>query len=160
MESNPNMAKCASANLADLIVCVSNPDGCPFVMDQDCNKVMLENVCSPSALAKMSAMSASSPDESASAADPKLTVSGEDCLYDGDKVATFLDIKNKSAKKIEVFNLKMKIETCDLKKLEQDAELAIEDQQAIGPSGELGGGGEELGGNLGALVEGMAGERI
>lgn len=56
---DPNMEKCANENLSEDIACSSDPESCQFVLDKDCEKVMLDSACTVDVLKKLSTISAS-----------------------------------------------------------------------------------------------------
>jgi len=73
--NDPNMGKCANEALSENIQCGADPNSCMFVLDQNCEKVMLETACTVDVLIKVSTISGD-----ASTADPKLTINEEDCV--------------------------------------------------------------------------------
>jgi len=157
------MAQCAKT---DNITCTSDPASCTFVLNKDCVQVMLETTCTVDMLTKLSSITEDGGIR-ASSIDPKLSVNEQDCIYEGSKVGSFKEIIEKSDKKIDVFNLKMSIEECNILKIDSDAEEAIEEQNAIENSTQndqnvieenKSGESEEMDTNLAGLVDNLSNE--
>lgn len=77
--NDPNMSKCANESLKEDIACGADPSNCMFVLDKNCEKVMLDTACTPDVLKNLSTISASDNGD-ASTVDSKLTILEADCL--------------------------------------------------------------------------------
>lgn len=76
---DPNMKKCANDALSENIDCGADPESCKFVMDKNCEKIMLETACTIEGLKNLSTISMSENGD-ASTVDPKLTINEMDCV--------------------------------------------------------------------------------
>lgn len=127
LNSDSDFVTCAHRNAP--LQCIS-PDDVQFVMNEECAEVMLSQQCTGENVVKIAHFQNTGGVQRA-VKDNKLSIADGDCMQDGEKVMSFKDIVSKSDKKIGIQDKAKRIEECDIKKLEEEAEEARESQMGV-----------------------------
>jgi len=120
------------------------------LFDKNCSKIFLKSECVADSLINFTTI-VESTNRKSSIIDPKLSINMEKFIYDGIKISQFIEILSVSYSKLEIFDLKIKIEERNLKKLEDDAEEIIKEQNAMN----MNGGDETMSDNVSELIDNL-----